>query len=128
MAFAAYDRNVVGEKVRLLREGLGLTRADIADAAGEWVTLEFLAQLEESTDRIANPSLIQLREVATLLKTTVAELVEPDLGEQLVSILNDLMAEPAAARFSGITDRDRRRLLRSMMQRILEALEEEDED
>jgi transcriptional regulator with XRE-family HTH domain len=128
LAFSSYDRNVVGEKVRLLREAQGLTRDDVAKAAGEWLDVEILRQLEESSDRLANPNLITLRQIAAVLKTTVAELVEPDLSEQLVSVLQDLMAEPAAARFSGVSGRDRRRLLRAMMQRITEALGDEDED
>lgn len=86
LAFSKYDVNIVGEKVRTLREEAGLTREEVAHHAPH-LTMETLKDLEESTDRCANPSLIQLRELAAILKTTVADLVEPDLNERLRSTL-----------------------------------------
>ncbi len=133
MAFSLYDANLVGSKVRSLRESVGLSRAEVA-AKTPLVTEEFLRHLEESVDRVANPSLIQLRQLATILKTTVADLVEPDLDERLMVTLQDWVGERVggqsgrAARFPGMSLRDRNKLIRRILLRVMDSLEEEDED
>src|SRR5262249_31865146 len=60
LAFSNYEANIVGNKIRLLREELGLTREEVACSA-KHLTVDMLRQLEESVDRISNPSLLQLR-------------------------------------------------------------------
>ena len=91
MAFAKYKVNVVGNNIRLLREELGLTRLEVADSAPSLLSPERLRHIEESIDHDSNPSLIELREIATILKTTVADLVEPDLNARLLNAFQDFM-------------------------------------
>ena len=49
------------------------------------LTVEQLRLVEESCDRHSDPSLTFLRRIATVLNTTVADLVQPDLGETFSS-------------------------------------------
>jgi transcriptional regulator with XRE-family HTH domain len=123
LAFSKYDANIIGDKIRLIREELRLTRDDIARNAPH-VTAAMLKQIEESSDRVSNPSITQLREVATLLKTTVADLVEPDLGERVVAALQDWVSGRSAARFDGLTLKDRNKLLRRILLRVIDSLEQ----
>jgi hypothetical protein len=124
LAFSKYDVNIVGDKIRSLREEWGLTRADVAYSA-KHMTAEMLKLLEESTDRVSNPSLIQLREIAYILKTTVASLVEPDLNEQLMATLQSWVSDRAAARFGdNMTAKDRNRIVRRVLLRVIDSLEE----
>lgn len=124
LAFSSYDMNIVGERVRTRREELELTRAQVATSVGH-LTEEALKQIEESTDRAANPSLIQLREIATVLKTTVAELVEPDVGAQVLGRIEEWLQGETAAR-GGMTRNDRNRLVRRVLLRVLDSLEQDD--
>ena len=125
MAFSTYDANIVGDKIRGLREELGLTREDVAQSIPH-LTVDMLRHLEESVDRLANPSLVQLRQIATVLKTTVADLVEPDLSERLLTALEEWVAgRPAAARFTGVSVKDRNRIIRRILLRIIDSLEQE---
>jgi transcriptional regulator with XRE-family HTH domain len=126
MAFSSYKANLTGNKIRILRESLGLTREDVAKNV-PYLSVQALQHIEDSIDSISNPSLIQLRQIATVLKTTVAELVEPDLGNVLISTLEDWMtgAGRTAARFDGISIKDRNRLIRRMLLRIIDSLEKE---
>ena len=65
LAFSKYEANIVGDKIRMLREEQGLTREDVARYSNN-VTIELLKHIEESVDRSSNPSLIVLREIATV--------------------------------------------------------------
>lgn len=112
------DQNVVGEKVRQLRESLGLTREEVATAAG--IDACELQRLEESADRVANWSLTKLRVIATVLRTTVSDLAEPDLGEQIVTAIDDWMHGRQAARFPGMSAADQRRLVYTILGRVRE--------
>jgi transcriptional regulator with XRE-family HTH domain len=126
LAFSAYDANIVGNKIRMLREELHLTREEVA-ANVPLLTVESLRQIEESNDRTSNPSLIQLRQIAAVLKTTVADLVEPDLNERLVSVLEDWItgSDRVAARFPGMTAKDRNRIIRRFLYRVVDSLDKE---
>ena len=124
LAFAEYEVNVVGNNIRSLREDLGLTREEVASNAPH-LTIETLRQIEESVDRLSNPSLIQLREIATILKTTVADLVEPDLNERLMATLQDWIVGKRAARFPGLSIKDRNKLVRRMLLRVIDSLEKD---
>jgi transcriptional regulator with XRE-family HTH domain len=126
LAFSEYDANIVGNRIRLLREEMHLTREEVA-ANVPLLTSEGLRQVEESSDRTSNPSLIQLRQIAAVLKTTVADLVEPDLNERLVSFLEDWVTggNRVAARFPGMTTKDRNRILRRFLYRVVDSLEKE---
>jgi len=124
LAMAGFSQNVVGAKVKELRMDAGLTREDLAERVG--LTLEGLSEIEENIDSVSNPSLTKLRLLATALKTTVAELVNPDYGETILSAIQSLLNEKAtsaAARFSRMSDRDRRALVRRYLIRVLDIIE-----
>jgi transcriptional regulator with XRE-family HTH domain len=122
LALAKYDVNVVGEKIRELREKLGLTRNDVARAL-KHLTEEVIKQLEEKTDRDSNPSLIQLREIATVLKTTVSELVEPDFNQRVLVMLNTWISDRAAAR-NTISKNDRNKAIKAILRRLADSMDD----
>lgn len=122
LAYSGYDRNLVGQRIRTLREQLGLTRKDIATNV-KYFTEADLKLLEESTDKAGNPSLMHLRQIAVLLKTTVADLVEPDMGARVVSFLTDWVEGRQAARYSTISDEDRKKIMRRVLLRVIDQLE-----
>ncbi len=124
MAFSNFDKNMVGHKVRILREESGLTREEVAFHLGELLTVERLRQIEESSDRVSNPSLLELRTLATVLKTTVADLVEPDLDERVIALLKEWMLGRVEARYA-MSARDQRRVVRRILYRVLYALDRE---
>jgi len=122
LALSKYDVNVVGEKVRELREKLGVTRADVATAS-KHLTEDVIRNIEEKTDRESNPSLIQLREIATVLKTTVSELVEPDFNQRVLVMLNSWVADRAAAR-NTISRNDRNKAVKAILRRLADSMDE----
>lgn len=125
LALGAYDANIVGDRVRILRQEQGLTRAQIAHATSARAPMseEFLTRLESSTDRDANPSLLQLRELAFALKTTVADLVEPNFEGIVLDRLSRWVGDTSAARFEGMSAKDRNRILRRLLLRMIDSLE-----
>ncbi len=128
LAFGDYEGSIVGSRIRRLREEQMLTREQLADAASSTsapMTPELIRHIEESSDRQANPSLIQLRELASSLKTTVADLVEPDLEAVILNRLSDWASGSQAARGTQ-TGRDRRRLLKRVLLRVVDSLEQDD--
>lgn len=127
LAFGDYDVNIVGDRIRRLREAQGLTREDVANASTSRtsISVEWLSRLEQSNDKEANPSLLHLRELATLLNTTVADLVEPDMSELIVGTLTSWVGERQAARFGQMSTRDRNKLLRRLLLRLVDNLEDE---
>ena len=122
LAFSNYRQNIVGQRIRTLREQLGLTREDIVSMA-KTITKDELKKLEESIDNISNPSLMQLRQIAVILKTTVADLVEPDMGGRVISFLNDWFEGRQAARYSTISDDDTKKIMRRVLLRVVDSLE-----
>jgi len=120
LALAKYDVNVVGEKVRELRAKLGLTRREVARVS-KHLTEEIIKHIEEKTDRHSNPSLIQLREIATVLKTTVSELVEPDFNQRVLVMLNTWISDRAAARTSISRD-DRNKAIKAILRRLADSM------
>ena len=78
--------------------------------------------MEENLDSVSNPTLMELRCLAVILKTTVAELVEPDLGEHVIKIVKDLMMGNVAARY-GVSSKDQRAMVSSMLHRLLVTLD-----
>ena len=120
-----FSENVVGAKIQELRLDANLSREELAGRVG--LSPEGLANIEENVDTVANPSLTTLRLIATALKTTVAELVNPDYNETILSSLQSLIGDKAssvAARFRGISDRDKRTLMRRFLVRMLHDIEE----
>jgi transcriptional regulator with XRE-family HTH domain len=116
--------NIVGEKVRDLRLSSGWTREDLAERVG--LTVESIRHLEENVDSISNPSLAHLRALATALKTTVAELIIPDLNEYILSQIQSSLYQRVPARFyDRMTPRDRNTLMRRYLYRVLDWLEKQ---
>jgi transcriptional regulator with XRE-family HTH domain len=124
LAFSNLHVNIVGNRIRSLREELRLTRADVA-ARIPVLTVDTLTQIEESVDSTSNPSLVQLRQIATVLSTTVADLVEPSLDDRLITLLQDWVENRQEARFSGISKKDRNRIVRRLLLRVIDSLEED---
>ncbi len=123
LAFSEYDVNIVGNRIKELRTQLGLSRRDIVDSIFT-ITEEELEKLEENTDKISNPSLVQLRQMAFVLKTTVADLVEPNMGGRIISFLNNWLEGRQAARgYSSISDEDTRKIMRRVLLRVVDSLE-----
>ena len=124
IAFTDFDKNIVGHKTRIARHQARLTKEDVARQSHRLLTVERLRSIEENQDRIANPSLLELRTLATVLNTTVADLVEPDLAERLIAFLPESMLTGVAAR-AEMSDRDRHVVLRRILRRALESTENE---
>jgi transcriptional regulator with XRE-family HTH domain/nucleoside 2-deoxyribosyltransferase len=124
LAFAVFDKNIVGNRIRLLREEQHLTREDLASHSSDLITVNRLRNLEESTDKISNPSLLELRSLSAILKTTVADLLEPDLNERLMVLLQDWVVGRSEARY-GISVKDRNRILTRILLRMADSLQRE---
>ena len=122
LAFSDFDKNIVGNKIRITREECGLTKQDVASNSCGLLTVEKIRQIEGNRDRISNPSLMELRTLATVLKTTVADLVEPDLDERMIALLKEWMLKGVAAR-NAMTERDQRVVFRRMLYRVLDRTE-----
>jgi len=120
LAFSEFDKNLVGNRIRELREELGLTRKEVAEAIG--LTVPGLRRIEENPDRVSNPTLLQLRQLATILRTTVADLVEPHMGERLIGMLGEFLRTRNAARF-GVSEKDMRLLLRRFLRRVIDEID-----
>ncbi len=123
LVFSNFDKNMVGNKVRITREESRLTKEDVATHSFKLLTVDRLRQIESSRDSISNPSLLELRALAAILKTTVADLVEPDLDERMIALLKEWMLNGVAARFT-MSERDQRTILRRILYRILDSTEE----
>ncbi len=116
---------VGGERVRALREARGWTREALAGRVVPPLAIEALQLIEDAPDHLSNPSLTQLRQVAAALETSVADLVEPEVDRHVRSTLEEWVAERTAARLGGAQQRDRNRLVRRVLLRVLDSLEEE---
>ena len=124
LAFSDFEKNMVGNKVRVLREDAGLTREEVAAHSNELLTTEKIRTLESSSDKVSNPTLMELRTLATVLKTTVADLVEPDLDERMIALLQEWMLSKVEAR-SAMSEGDKRRVLRHMLHAVILRLDSE---
>ncbi|MEQ8272386.1 MAG: hypothetical protein RKU31_01905 [Deltaproteobacteria bacterium] len=125
LAFGAYDKNIVGSRIRETREALGVRRSELAEATG--FTEEGIAHAETLPDRLSNLSLLQLRRIAAALHITAAELLSPDISELVVQeVINWVDGRKAARSFSGLSRRDRNKLVRRILYRVMDQLERED--
>jgi transcriptional regulator with XRE-family HTH domain len=116
--------NLVGARVKDLRLAACLSREELAELVG--LTSESIRHLEENVDSVSNPSLTHLRALATALKTTVAELIVPDLNEYILSQIQSSLYQRVPARFyDRMTPRDRNTLMRRYLYRVLDWLEKE---
>jgi transcriptional regulator with XRE-family HTH domain len=117
-----FQDNIVGQRIRELRLEQDLTRDELASRVG--LTQEALAHIEDNVDTVSNPSLIHLRAIATALKTTVAEIIMPNLNDYIMSGIQTVLYEKTAARFSGMSAKDRNQLMRRYLYRVLDALDQ----
>jgi transcriptional regulator with XRE-family HTH domain len=116
--------NLVGSRVQDLRLAAGLSREALAQLVG--LTSESIRHLEENVDSVSNPSLTHLRALATALKTTVAELIVPNLNEYILSQIQSSLYQRVPARFYDLmTPRDRNTLMRRYLYRVLDSLDKE---
>lgn len=124
LAKSGFSQNIVGSKVKELRLEASLSRKQLAESVG--LTPDAIERLEESVDTVSNPSLTHLRLIATTLKTTVAELVNPDYADSVISgiqaILDDRVEVATAARFKGVSSNDQKTILVRYLVRLLELL------
>ena len=117
-----HEINIVGERVHDLRLKAGLSRDDLAKRVG--LTAESIQHLEENVDATSNPSLTHLRALAAALKTTVADLIVPDLNEYILSQIQSSLYQRVPARFyDSMTQKDRNTLMRRYLYRVLDSLE-----
>ena len=96
----------------------------MALALAELLTVERLRQIEESSDKVTNASLLELRRLAVVLKTAVDDLTEPDLDERMIALLQELMLGRVEARF-GMSSRDQRKVFKRILYRVLDKTEED---
>ena len=122
LVFSQFDKNMVGNKVKISREDSYLTREEVATHSGDILTAERIREIEGNSDKLSNPTLAELRTLATVLKTTVADLVEPDLGERMIALLQEWMLDGVESRY-GISDNDQRIVLRRLLYRVLDRTE-----
>lgn len=126
LARQEFSENIVGARIKELRLEASLSRGELARRVG--LEEAGLVWFEENVDTISNPSLTQLRLIATELKTTVAELVNPDYTESVLagiqSMLDDRTSSSAAARFRGVPTKDQKTLLIRYLARLLSLLTE----
>ena len=121
LSFSGFDTNIVGNKVRLLREDAQITREELAASSKGLLTAERIRGIEENTDKMSNPSLLQLRALAACLKTTVADLVEPDLQERVLVMLQEWLGDKVAAR-TPMSENDRNKILTRTLARFIHDL------
>ena len=124
LSFSDFDNNIVGNKVRLMREESYLTREELASSSMGLLTVERLRVIEESGDKVSNPSLLELRVLSTFLKTTVADLAEPDLKQRVLVMLNEWLDGRSDARY-GMSRNDRNKIITRLLLRIADDLQRE---
>ena len=124
LSFSEFDYNIVGNKVRVLREEAYLTRENLASNSKGLLTIERLRAIEDNSDKVSNPSLLELRALSALLKTTVADLAEPDLEERVYVMLQEWLDGRVAARY-GMTRNDRNKIITRILLRVIDDLQRE---
>ena len=124
LSFSEFDNNIVGNKVRLLREESQLTREDLAVNSKGILTVQRLRTIEENSDKMSNPSLLELRALSAFLKTTVADLAEPDLQQRVYVMLQEWLDGRVAAR-SGMSRNDRNKIITRILLRVIDELQRE---
>lgn len=80
--------NVIGNKIRILRETKGLSQDNIASELG--ITQPSYARLEKDDERI---SITRLIHIAQILKSSVAELID----ERVQKVINQQNSENSMA-------------------------------
>ncbi len=90
--------NVIGNKIRILRETRGLSQDNIAIELG--ITQPSYARLEKDDERI---SITRLVHIAKVLKTSVSELID----EKTLKIINQQNSENPSAYVDSIINSDK---------------------
>ena len=90
--------NVIGNKIRTLRESRGLSQDNIAIELG--LSQPSYARLEKEDDRI---SITRLINIAKVLKTSVSELID----EKTQKVINQQNSENASAYVDSIIHSDK---------------------
>lgn len=90
--------NNIGNKIRVLREQKGYSQESLAQELG--LTQPSYARLEKQDERI---SITRLMQIATILKTTVAELID----EKAQKIINQQNSENPSAYVDTIINADK---------------------
>lgn len=97
------SRPILGDRIRARRTAMGLTLAEVAEAAG--LSLPYVSNLERGR---GNPTLDALQSVATALQQTVAELLGDELGDDFDPMELQLAQAPRSLRAFTRTDRFKR--------------------
>lgn len=118
---AMSERNLVGDRIKELRELLNIKREDLGSALG--LDADAIQRIEESSDRISNLSVLQLRRFALALSTTPAELITPDLSAVILKDIEAWLDGRLAARFPNMTEGDQKKVIRRFLLRVLDGLD-----
>lgn len=112
-----YELNVVGDRIRRARESARLTTDEVAAMLN--VTPGQVIRWEQSTDAENNFSLVQLRDIATSLNTSLAQLVESSIDSVCQSYLREVLdGKNVAARWGQHSSKDRKKLLSIIINRL----------
>jgi transcriptional regulator with XRE-family HTH domain len=125
VAFGHSNDAIIGPRIRQLRESNHLSRDDLRAALN--VPLEEVVRLEEAPDNQSNPSLLMLRQIATILKVPVSEILEVDppssVAQELLRYLQNSALPPVEARkMIEIPEADKRRIWALILERARERL------
>ena len=97
------NRPSLGDRIRARRTAMGLTLAEVAEAAG--LSLPYVSNLERGR---GNPTLDALRSVATALQQTVTDLLGDEPGDDFDPMELQLAQAPQSLRAFTRTDRFKR--------------------
>lgn len=112
-----YSLNVVGDRIRRARESAGLTVEEVASSLG--IEASQISRWEQSSDADNNFSLIQLRDIATILNVSLAQLVESSMDNVCLAYFRDILDDQnVAARWGSHSSKDRKRLLAVLINRL----------
>lgn len=120
LAFSKYKVNLVGNKILEIRQKQNLTRSEVSQASNN-LTEGRISEIETKCDLESNPSLVELREIATILKTTVSEVVEPNFARQVLIELKAWTEGREAAR-DFISADDQKKMLKALLHRMADNL------
>lgn len=90
--------NIIGNKIRILRETKGLSQDNLATELG--ITQPSYARLEKADERI---SITRLMHIAQILKCTVSDLID----EKTQKVINQQNSENASAYVDSVINSDK---------------------
>jgi transcriptional regulator with XRE-family HTH domain len=116
-SLAKPEAHYIGLRVRALREQQGWTQKELAQAAR--VEVAFIEQLESENEKESNPSIMQLRVIATVLKVPLARLIDPAPNERTAFEIMDALPQLLAARYGHMRETDKAVVIRSILERAM---------